>query len=437
MKQDNPEAIGFERSFWQTGDSSLWPEGGTMTGTIPASPNTIRTLKNVPASFRIACLALLNTQHGTLEFLLPDDRQLVFRNKQPGPHAIISVHDYNFVKRAMAGGDVGFAEAYMDGEWSTPDLTEVLRFFSANFEATGKLAVGGAVVRWVNMVRHVFSSRNTREGAKKNIMAHYDLGNDFYSLWLDPSMTYSSAVFESPNVSLEQGQYAKYRNICDRIDAGPSSEILEIGCGWGGFAEYAAKQRGSKVTCLTISPSQRDYAMARMQREGLNERVEIRLEDYRDHSGNYDGVASIEMFEAVGESYWPSYFAKIFETLKHNGKAALQIITIDDDLFPRYRKRVDFIQRHIFPGGMLPSEKALKEQFHLAGLRHDGVTYFGQDYARTCREWSRSFNDAWDQISKLGFDEPFRRMWNFYLAYCEAGFEGGRINVGQFQLSKA
>ena len=407
-----------------------------MTETIVASPNSIRTLKNVPASFRIACLALLNAQKGTLVFRLPDGRDLKFEPREPGPAANVIVHDYNFVKRAMAGGDVGFAEAYMDGEWSTPDLTEVLRFFSANFEAAGRLAVGGAVVRGINMLRHIFSSRNTREGAKKNIKAHYDLGNDFYERWLDPSMTYSSAVFDSPNMSLEQGQMAKYRNICDRIDAGPGSELLEIGCGWGGFAEYAAKQRGAKVTCLTISPSQRDYAMARMQREGLNERVEIRLEDYRDHSGAYDGVASIEMFEAVGESYWPSYFAKIFETLKDRSKAALQIITIDDDLFPKYRKRVDFIQRHIFPGGMLPSEKALKEEFHEAQLRFDGVTYFGQDYARTCRQWSKAFNEAWDEIAKLGFDDPFRRMWNFYLAYCEAGFSDGRINVGQFQLSK-
>lgn len=407
-----------------------------MTDTIIASAHTIRTLKGVPASFRIAAFALLNTQKGSLTFELPDGRKLRFENETAGPDATVTVHDYNFVKRALAGGDVGFAEAYMDSEWSTPNLTEVLRFFSANFESAGRLAVGGKLVRWVNMVRHLFN-RNSREGAKKNIMAHYDLGNEFYGLWLDPSMTYSSAMFDSPNQSLEQGQQNKYQSICDRIHAGPSSEILEIGCGWGGFAEYAAKHRGAKVTCLTISPSQREYAMQRMQRQGLNERVEIRLEDYRDHQGSYDGVASIEMFEAVGEAYWPSYFAKIFESLKQGGKAALQIITIDDELFPRYRKRVDFIQRHIFPGGMLPSETALKEQFHAAGLRHEGVTYFGQDYARTCREWARDFNNKWDDIAKLDFDEPFRRMWNFYLSYCEAGFTDGRINVGQFQVAKA
>ncbi|MAN44958.1 MAG: class I SAM-dependent methyltransferase [Alphaproteobacteria bacterium] len=407
-----------------------------MTEVILASSQSIRNLKGVPTSFRLAAFALLNTSKGHITFVLPDDRALKFQNDQPGPDATIIVHDYDFVKRAMAGGDVGFAEAYMDGQWSTPNLTEVLRFFSANFDKVGKLAVGGVIVRWANMIRHMFN-RNSREGAKKNIMAHYDLGNDFYSLWLDPSMTYSSAMFDSPNMSLEQGQHNKYQNICDRINAGPSSEILEIGCGWGGFAEYAAKHRGSKVTCLTISPSQREYAMARMQREGLSERVEIRLEDYRDHKGSYDGVASIEMFEAVGESYWPSYFAKIYESLKQGGKAALQIITIDDDIFPRYRKRVDFIQRHIFPGGMLPSEKALKEEFNTAGLRHDGVTYFGQDYARTCHEWARAFNDKWDEIKQMEFDEPFRRMWNFYLSYCEAGFLDGRINVGQFQVSKA
>ena len=407
-----------------------------MTDPIIATTQSIGRLKGVPTTFRLVALAVLRTQRGKLQFTLPDGRQLLFRNAEPGPEAEIIVHDYGFVKRALAGGDVGFAEAYMDSQWSTPNLTKVLQFFSANFESAQRLARGGMVVRWANMVRHLFN-RNSKAGARRNIMAHYDLGNDFYSLWLAPSMTYSSAIFESPNQSLEQAQQVKYKGICDRIDAGPSSSILEIGCGWGGFAEYAAKHRGSNVTCLTISPSQRDYAMERMQREGLSERVEIRLEDYRDHQGIYDGVASIEMFEAVGESYWPSYFAKIFDSLKQGGKAALQIITIDDHLFESYRSRVDFIQRYIFPGGMLPGETVLKEQFAKAGLRHDGVHYFGQDYARTCHEWARTFNDKWDEIQAFGFDEPFKRMWNFYLSYCEAGFLDGRINVGQFSVSKA
>lgn len=408
-----------------------------MTETILATASAIRSLKDVPASFRITCLWLLKTEYGALTFVLPDGRQVVFQNEQEGAEAVVEVHDYDFVKRSLAGGDVGFAETYMDNMWSTPDLTAVLRFFSANFDAASRLARGGLVVRSMNMLRHVFARRNSRSGARRNIMAHYDLGNAFYEKWLDPSMTYSSALFESPNQSLEQGQLNKYRSICDRLNAGPSSHILEIGCGWGGFAEYAAKHRGSRVTCLTISPSQREYALARMEREGLSGQVEILLEDYRDHKGSYDGVASIEMFEAVGEAYWPSYFGKVSSSLKPGGRAALQIITIDDRLFPRYRERVDFIQQYIFPGGMLISEEVLKEQFAEAGLRHDGVAYFGQDYARTCREWARAFNDRWDEIRALGFDEPFRKLWNFYLSYCEAGFSDGRINVGQFQLTRS
>lgn len=408
-----------------------------MNADILATPQTIRQLANVPASFRIAGLVVLRTKRGRLTFVLPDGRRLAFENPEDGPEATINVHNFRFVNRALAGGDVAFAESYMDGDWSTPDLTAVLRFFSTNFDAASKLSRGNILVRSMNMLRNVLSRRNTKSGARKNIMAHYDLGNEFYGKWLDPSMTYSSAFFDSPNQSLEQGQYRKYENVCDRIQAGPSSQILEIGCGWGGFAEHAAKHRGSKVTCLTISPAQKEYAEQRMQKLGLNERVDIRLEDYRDHVGSYDGVASIEMFEAVGEPYWPSYFGKIYDSLKDGGRAALQIITIDDDLFPTYRQRVDFIQQHIFPGGMLISEKVLKEQYAAAGLRHDGVTYFGHDYARTCREWARAFNGRWDEIRQLGFDEQFRRLWNFYLSYCEAGFSDGRINVGQFQVSKA
>lgn len=403
---------------------------------IIATPQTLRQLKDVPASLKLAAMVLFRTKSGTLTFVLPSGVHLRFQNDAPGPEATINVHNFRFVNRALSGGDVAFAESYMDGDWSTPDLTAVLRFFSANFDAASRLSRGNIFVRSMNMLRHAFSRRNSKAGAKRNIMAHYDLGNAFYEKWLDPSMTYSSAYFESPNQSLEQGQQRKYQEICERIHAGPGSHILEIGCGWGGFAEYAAKHRGSRVTCLTISPAQKAYAEERMRLNGLSDLVEIRLEDYRDHVGTYDGVASIEMFEAVGEPYWPSYFAKVFSSLKDGARAALQIITIDDELFPRYRQRVDFIQQHIFPGGMLISEKVLKEQLATAGLRHDGVAYFGQDYARTCHEWSREFNARWGEIQPMGFDEQFRRLWNFYLSYCEAGFSDGRINVGQFQVTR-
>lgn len=403
---------------------------------IRASVATLRQLSGVPASFRLAGLFLLRTSNGSIRFNLPDGRVVLFDQENPGPNAVVDVHEFGFAKRALAGGDIGFAESYMDGEWSTPDLTEVLQFFSANFEEAGKLAVGGSVVRAINKLRHLFN-RNSRTGARRNIMAHYDLGNDFYQSWLDETMTYSSALYDRPNLSLEQAQTAKYANIADLLGAGPNSSLLEIGCGWGGFAEYAAKVRGSRVTCLTISEAQRAFALERIQREGLSDLVEIRLEDYRDHEGRYDGVASIEMFEAVGESYWPSYFQKVRETLDDSARAALQVITIDDKLFKRYRKRADFIQRYIFPGGMLPSEHAFREQVEAAGLRYDGVQYFGKDYARTLKIWAERFEGAWDRIQTFGFDERFRRLWRFYLSYCEAGFSNGRINVGQFQLSKA
>lgn len=409
-----------------------------MTDIVPvkASVSAIRDLKDVPAAFRLTGFILLRAESGSLQFNLPSGRSIVFNHGNKGPHAVIEVHDYSFAKRALTGGDIGFAESYMDGEWSTPDLTAVLEFFSENFEAAGKLAVGGPVVKFINNVRHFFH-RNSKAGARRNIMAHYDLGNEFYESWLDSTMTYSSAFFNRPNLSLEQAQTVKYEKIADKIGAGPDSHLLEIGCGWGGFAEYAARARGARVTCLTISEAQRNYALERLHKNGLSDRVDIRLEDYRDHKGSYDGVASIEMFEAVGEAYWPSYFEKVRECLKEGAKAALQIITIDDQLFKRYRKRADFIQHYIFPGGMLPSEAALKAAFSEARLRYNGVQYFGLDYARTLKIWAQQFEEAWHHIQTLEFDERFHRLWRFYLSYCEAGFRNGRINVGQFQLSRA
>lgn len=402
---------------------------------VLASPETLRQLTGVPTGFRLAGMILLRARRGTIRFDLPDGRRVLFDRGQKGPNAVVEVHSFNFAKRAIAGGDVGFAESYMDQEWSTPDLTSVLEFFSENFESAVRLTKGGMMVRIANLIRHLFN-RNSKAGSKRNIEAHYDIGNAFYELWLDPSMTYSSALYTDESFSLEQAQAAKYARIADELRLADGKSVLEIGCGWGGFAEYAAKHRGANVTCLTISPSQHDWAMKRMQREGLNEKVDIRLEDYRDHRGSYDGVASIEMFEAVGENYWPSYFAKVSDCLHADAKAALQIITIDDQLFPGYRKRADFIQRYIFPGGMLPSEQALRQQVMAAGLGLEKTHYFGTDYAKTLRHWAKAFEEKWGQIAALGFDEGFRRMWRFYLSYCEAGFDNGRINVGHFTLTK-
>lgn len=409
--------------------------------TFPQTVSTaeaLKNLRNIPTSFRLVGKALLTAKFGSIHFRFPDGQTIKFDSGHPGPNADLDIHDYAFAGKGLAGGDVGFAEAYMDGDWSTSDLTAVLEYFSANFDALGggTLARGQAFIRWINNLRHKLN-RNSKRGAKRNILAHYDLGNDFYEAWLDKTMTYSSALYTDPEMSFEAAQSAKYDAICQSIGVAEGKEILEIGCGWGGFAEHAAKTYGAKVTCLTISDAQAAYARERMAQEDLEDKVEIRIEDYRDHQGKYDGIASIEMFEAVGEAYWPSYFEKVQSCLKPGAKACLQIITIDDELFQSYRERADFIQRYIFPGGMLPSEKALRDQLNTASLGLEETRYFGLDYARTLALWSEAFNRKWPELKSTKFDESFRRMWNFYLSYCEAGFRNGRINVGQFTIGHA
>jgi cyclopropane-fatty-acyl-phospholipid synthase len=277
---------------------------------------------------------------------------------------------------------------------------------------------------------------NTRAGSQKNIHAHYDLGNAFYERWLDPSMTYSAARWETGKETLQEAQTVKYRTLCDQMGLRPGDHVLEIGCGWGGFAEYAAKERGAKLTCLTISKEQLAFARARMQRLGLNEQVEIRYQDYRDVSGQFDRIASIEMFEAVGERFWPGYFAKLGECLKPGGTAGLQIITIAEAMFDTYRRSVDFIQKYVFPGGMLPSVSVLKSLTSKASLDWRGHVAFGRDYGRTLDLWREAFDAEWDTLNGLGFDERFRRLWRYYLGYCEAGFKGGSIDVVQLTLAR-
>jgi len=400
-----------------------------------ADTRVIDRLAGIPRSVRYTLRMLLKIRAGALTLVLPDGRALKFEGVRKGPEARLELANFAIIRKSLAGGDVGFAESYMEGDWSTPDLPAVLAVFSANLDAMDGIAAGGPVTRFLHWLYHRRRA-NTLRGARKNIEAHYDLGNDFYELWLDPSMTYSSARFASPEQSLEDAQREKYAALARAMDLQSGHHVLEIGCGWGGFAEFAAKETGSKVTCLTLSPSQRDYALERMQQHQLSERVEIKLQDYRDETGRYDRVASIEMFEAVGEEYWPSFFSKVAEVLKPGGRAGLQIITIRDDLFERYSRRADFIQRYIFPGGVLPSVERLREQFASAGLALDAMEQFGHDYAETLHRWLKSFRGAWDEIEPMGFDERFRRMWEFYLSYCEAGFRTGRINVAQFALSR-
>jgi cyclopropane-fatty-acyl-phospholipid synthase len=394
-------------------------------------------LAEAPNAFRFALrLMAKNWLAGSLTFVTPAGKELRLNGQERGPHGRLVIHDYRFMRRVLASGDIGFAEGYMAGEWETPDLSALLGVLALNFNRFHRVSRGNPLTWAINRLRHGLRG-NTRAGSRKNIHAHYDLGNAFYSRWLDPSMTYSSARFEQPGQPLDEAQRAKYASLARRIGLAPDHHVLEIGCGWGGFAEFAAAEVKAKVTAITISQAQYEFARRRMFEKGLAERADIRLVDYRDVDGRYDRVASIEMFEAVGERYWPTYFGKIREALRPGGQAGLQIITIKDELFASYRRRADFIQKYIFPGGMLPSEAKLREVTERAGLAWHGVSRFGQHYAETLAQWGQRFEAAWGDIRKLGFDERFRRLWRFYLSYCEAGFRTERTNVVQLTLARA
>ena len=393
-------------------------------------------LRIAPAVFRTAVrLCADNWRQGTLTWVLPDGTEIPCRGGEPGPNARLIVKDYRFIRRCLAAGSIGFAEGYMAEEWDTPDLSALLTGFALNFDRLQALVRGNPIVRAVDFIVHMMR-RNDRRGSQKNIHAHYDLGNHFYARWLDASMTYSSAVYEKPGEPLDLAQKHKYAALARSMGLQAGQSVLEIGCGWGGFAEFAAAEVGAKVTGITISREQYDFARKRLFDQGLAEKTDIQLIDYRDVEGRFDRVASIEMFEAVGEEYWPTYFAKIRDVLTPGGRAGLQIITIKDELFDTYRRHADFIQKYIFPGGMLPSETALRDQVKRAGLIWDAAPAYGQHYADTLAEWGHRFEAAWDEIRRLGFDERFRKMWRYYLSYCEAGFRTERTNVVQLSLSR-
>ena len=363
---------------------------------------------------------------GLLEIRLPDGTCTLFGD---GEHGVtMQVHDEATFDMVLARGDIGLAEAYLDGYWDSPDITSLLTLL-ANNRTVLKKAVYGS---WRNLlaarVRH-WLNRNNKAGSKRNIMAHYDLGNDFYKRWLDPGMSYSAALYrQGDDGSLAAAQHAKYRRILDQLNAKPGQQVLEIGCGWGGFAELAVAA-GLQVTGLTLSPAQLAWAKERAPQ------ADLRLQDYRDTSEQFDHVVSVEMFEAVGERFWAGYFKTVAGALKPGGKAMIQSITIGDELFPSYRRGTDFIQQYVFPGGMLPSRQAFRAAAAKQGLRVLDEYAFGPDYARTLAQWRRSFEAAWPEIQKLGFDEPFRRLWRMYLCYCEAGFLAGNVDVVQFELA--
>lgn len=402
-------------------------------GAVKRSP----ALRGLPGIFRSALDTITRGwMAGDVTFVTPDGRALRLRSEAGGPSAIIRIRNFRFIRRALMAGDIGFAEAYAAGEWETPDLTAVLSVFSLNFQNLTHVTEGNPFVGVLNFLGHVLNA-NSRRGSRRNIHAHYDLGNAFYSRWLDPSMTYSSARYQNGADSLEAAQKEKYGALARRMGLSAGQDVLEIGCGWGGFAEFAAGEIGARVTGITISKEQHDFARRRIFEAGLAERADIQLIDYRDVTGVFDRVASIEMFEAVGEKYWPTYFQAVHDRLKPDGRAGLQIITIQDDLFEGYRRRADFIQRYIFPGGMLISESRLRQETARAGLSWSEPDRFGQDYAATLGIWKQRFGAAWDDIRRLGFDERFRRIWDFYLSYCEAGFRTARTDVIQIGLARA
>jgi cyclopropane-fatty-acyl-phospholipid synthase len=391
--------------------------------------------QNLPYFVRLLLPVTARLQWGSVSITLPDGRRIEIAGTDAGKHGELIIKNYRCLWRLVRTGNLGFAEGYLAHEWDTPDLAVLLEVFARNADAMTELYEGKWWAKLAGRIGHALN-RNTRAGSRRNIHAHYDLGNAFYERWLDPSMTYSSAKFEAPGQALADAQRNKYASLARRIGLQPDHQLLEIGCGWGGFAEYAAKEIGCRVTGITISREQHDFAKARLFKAGLAEKTDIRLEDYRDTKGRFDRIASIEMFEAVGEQYWPAYFDKVGSSLKPGGQAGLQIITIDERYFDTYRRSVDFIQKYVFPGGMLPSMTALKGEVARAGLTWQGNTTFGEDYAQTLSAWRDRFLAAWDDIRPLGFDEKFKRMWGYYLSYCEAGFRARSIDVTQVALAK-
>jgi cyclopropane-fatty-acyl-phospholipid synthase len=367
-------------------------------------------------------------QYGRLAVTFPDGNRHEFAGAQPGPQAEMTINSMEAISRIMNDGKMGFCEAVMEGDIDSSGMAELIEL-AVMHDAMLSKQMTATILRRLGLRLYHGMRRNSKTGAAKNIAYHYDLGNEFYAAWLDRTMTYSSAVFDRDTDDLATAQTNKYRRLADLADIQPGDHVLEIGCGWGGFAKYAIEERGARVTGITISREQHDFAKQRLADAGLAGRGEVQLIDYRDLKGKFDKIVSIEMFEAVGEAYWPTYFNAVSSLLKSGGRAALQAITIEDEAFEEYRREPDFIQRYIFPGGMLPSMPKLEQPVAEAGLKLVDEAGFGQDYARTLAEWRERFQEAWPQLATGRFDTRFKRMWELYLSYCEGGFRAGMIDV--------
>jgi len=396
---------------------------------------TLSQAANLPAAARLFLTLLARIKVGHLQLVTPTGNRQVYGDMRHGPAAELQINDWRACGKILQSGDIGFGEAWRDGWCESPDLIALLHLALQNEDALQPALFGGRIGKAWYWLRHLFR-RNSRSGSKRNIHAHYDLGNDFYRLWLDPTMTYSSAWFAGDlHGDLAAAQSAKYQRIVDELGLQAGDSVLEIGCGWGGFAEHAA-QRGIHVHGITLSAAQLGYAQQRIATAGLGNLVTLSLTDYRDLTGQYDHVVSIEMFEAVGERYWHGYFAKVRQMLRPGGKALIQTITIADERFAAYRAGTDFIQQFIFPGGMLPSPSRFEQQAKRAGLQVGNSLDFGPDYAETLRRWRADFEAQRETVLRQGYDAPFQRLWQLYLAYCEAGFNSGRTDVRQYTLEQ-
>jgi cyclopropane-fatty-acyl-phospholipid synthase len=371
---------------------------------------------------------------GSLHLTLPSGQHMVIGTPGSEVAADLKLNNFKVIWASVRRAQLGFFESYLSGDIESTDPTKLFKFYLINRAALDGASTGIFFASWFDKLWHK-KRDNNHEGSKENISAHYDLGNDFYKLWLDETMTYSSAVFETSGNSLEAAQRKKYAKVIDALELKPNSSILEIGSGWGGFAEEAARNK-ARVRGITLSKEQLAYAEERIAKAGLAENCSFHFEDYRDTTGSFDRIASIEMIEAVGEAHWPTYFKTLHNRLKPGGIAAIQGITIAEDNFDAYRSGVDFIQRYVFPGGMLLTKTIMKEQAAKAGLILERVETFGQSYATTLRMWHDRFEAVWPEVSKLGFDEKFRRVWKLYLAYCEAGFAESVVDVGIYKLRK-
>jgi len=400
-----------------------------------SSSGTVAQDKMPAAAKRLLGL-LERLQHGSLTVLLPDGTERRFGHQQ-APFASIQIHDWAVCTDTLKSGDIGFAEGYMRGDWTSPSLTDLLRVMVQNRRVMDDVIFGHWLGRLYYRIKHLLN-RNHRSNSRKNIHAHYDLGNAFYELWLDGTMNYSSAWFEGDLTRpLQDAQMAKVRRALRMTDVKPGDRVLEIGCGWGALAQAATTEFGAHLTGVTLSTEQLDFAQRRMKNAQHSEQADLRLQDYRDiDDGPYDAVCSIEMIEAVGREYWPTYFQTIARLLKPGGRACIQSIVIDDSLFERYVNSTDFIQQYIFPGGCLPSPSEFRKQAQLAGLSVVDELPFGADYAETLRRWRQAFMAQLATVEQLGFDATFVRLWEFYLAYCEAAFDEKNIDVVQFTLAK-